>query len=317
MSLRVAFFGTPDFAIPTLDALLASGHDIAAVYTRAPKPAGRRGLAVTPSPVQARAERAGLAVRTPGSLRDPEVQAAFADLHADVGVVVAYGLILPGAVLAGPVHGCLNLHPSLLPRWRGAAPIARPLIAGDTDTAICIMRMDEGLDTGPVAIAEGVAIDPDETAGDLHDRLAIRGAALVVEALERLAGGALTLEPQAEHGVLYADKIGKAEARIDWSRPAPAVHNLVRGLSPFPGAWFEADLGRGPERIKVLRTTLLADGAGAAPGTVLDGRLAIACGEGAIRLERLQRAGKAPTDAADFLRGTSVAAGKLLCPASS
>ena len=235
----------------------------------------------------------------------------------EVAVVVAYGLILPQAVLTGPLHGCLNLHPSALPRWRGAAPIARPLIAGDTDTAICIMRMDEGLDTGPVAVCESVAIDPDETAGDLHDRLATRGAALMIDALGRLAGGALPTHAQAEHGVLYADKITKAEARIDWSRPAREVHNLVRGLSPFPGAWFEADLGRGLERIKVLRTTLQTGQAEAPPGTVVDDRLAVACGDGAVRLKTVQRAGKAPTDVAAFLRGTNVLAGQLLCPASS
>lgn len=308
--MRIAFLGTPAFAVPTLAALHAAGHDIVSVYTRAPKPAGRRGLDLTPSPVHAFAEGRGLAVRTPKTLRDAAAVDGFAALGVRVGVVVGYGMILPPDFLTLPPDGFLNLHPSLLPRWRGAAPIQRPIMAGDAETAAAIMRMEAGLDTGPVALEEGVPIPPDATAGDMHDSLAAIGARLMVEALERLEQGTLTLRPQAEDGVLYAQKIDKAEARIDWAKPAATVHNLIRGLSPFPGAWFETDFGKGPERIKVLRATCV-EAAGPA-GHLLDGALTIACGDGAVRLLEVQRAGKGPMPAQDFLRGVPLTAGAAL-----
>ena len=306
--MRLVFLGTPSFALPTLASLVEAGHDIAAVYTRAPKPAGRRGLELTPSPVHAFAAAHDLPVRTPASLRDGEAQAGFAALAAEVAVVVGYGLILPRAILDLPRHGCLNLHPSLLPRWRGAAPIQRPIIAGDTETAAAIMQMEEGLDTGPVALEERVPIPSEATAGEMHDLLAAKGARLMVEALEKLVGGTLTSRPQAEGGVVYAGKIDKGEARIGWALPAEQIHNLIRGLSPSPGAFLEADLGRGSERIKVLRARL-ASSDGAAPGMTLDNSLTIACGSGAVQLLVLQRAGKAPMEAAAFLRGTTIPAG--------
>lgn len=305
--MRIAFLGTPAFAVPTLAALLEAGHYIAAVYTRPPKPGGRRGLEPTPSPVHAFAEGNGLPVRTPRTLNETVAVQDFVALGARLGVVVGYGLLLPPAILAVPEHGCLNLHPSLLPRWRGAAPIQRPIMAGDTETAAAIMRMEEGLDTGPVALEERVPIPPDATAGDMHESLAAIGARLMVEALRRLDEGTLTFRPQAEDGVVYARKIEKAEARIDWRAPAVEVHNLIRGLSPSPGAFFETDFGKGPERLKVLRASLAAGGG--APGTLLDERLTVACGEGAVRLLQIQRAGKAPMQADAFLRGTKVAPG--------
>ena len=308
--MRLAFLGTPAFALPTLVAILEAGHDIAAVYTRAPKPAGRRGLAVTPSPVHRLAEARGLPVRTPKTLRDPQEQAAFAALGLEAAVVVGYGLLLPVPILAAPREGCLNLHPSILPRWRGAAPIQRPIMAGDAETAAAIMVMEEGLDTGPVALEQRVPIPSDATAGDMHDTLAALGATLMVEALAQVAAGTLAPRPQAEKGVVYAAKIDKAEARIDWSRPAPELHDLIRGLSPAPGAWIETDLGKGPERVKLLRSTLVE--ASGAPGTVLDDGLAIACGGGAIRILELQAAGKKAMTAAAFLAGTSVPAGRRL-----
>ena len=308
--MRIAFLGTPAFALPTLDALHAAGHDIATVYTRAPKPAGRRGLTLTPSPVHARADELGLAVATPRTLRDEVEATRFAALGLEAAVVVGYGLLLPPAILEAPRHGCLNLHPSLLPRWRGAAPIQRPIIAGDAGTAAAIMRMEEGLDTGPIALEQRVPIPPEATAGEMHDILADLGARLMVEALASLAAGTLALRPQAEEGVVYATKIDKAEARIDWTWPAARVHDLVRGLSPFPGAFFEPDLGRGQERLKVLRATRV-EGTGA-PGTVLDDALAIACGEGAVRLLEVQRAGRAPMSAEAFLRGVKMGPGTRL-----
>jgi methionyl-tRNA formyltransferase len=302
--VRIAFMGTPDFAVPTLAALLAAGHEVAAVYTRAPRPAGR-GMGERKSPVHLHAEGAGLPVVTPRSLKDAAQQQVLADLGADVGVIVAYGLILPKAVLEAPRAGCFNLHASALPRWRGAAPIARAVMAGDTVTAAAIMRMDEGLDTGPVCLSEAVAIGPDMTAGELHDALSERGARLMVEALSQIARGTLACTPQAEAGVTYAAKIDKGETGIDFARPAREVHNHVRGLSPFPGAWLTA--GDKNERIKVLRTRL-ASGSGA-PGTVLDGALTVACGEGAVQLLELQRAGKKPMTAAELLRGFALPAG--------
>jgi methionyl-tRNA formyltransferase len=310
--LRIAFLGTPTFALPTLAALREHGHDIAAVYTRAPKPAGRRGLDLTPSPIQVFAQTHGLPVRTPKTLRDEDAVADLAALGIEAAVVVGYGLLLPPPILAVPRHGCLNLHPSLLPRWRGAAPIQRPIMAGDTETAAAIMRMEEGLDTGPVCLEERVPIPPDATAAEMHDTLAAIGARLMVEALHRLKAGTLACRPQAEHGVLYAQKIDKAEARIDWRRPARHVHDTIRGLSPFPGAYFEAELGKGRERIKVLRTSLVENAGDGLSGTLVDDDLTVACADGAVRLLEIQRAGKAPMRADAFLRGTRMPAGTVL-----
>ena len=308
--MRLAFLGTPAFALPTLAALVGGRHDIAAVYTRAPKPAGRRGLELTPSPVHAFAQDHSLRTLTPKSLRGEREQAEFAALDLEVAVVVGYGLILPAPILAAPRAGCLNLHPSLLPRWRGAAPIQRPIMAGDRETAAAIMSMEEGLDTGPVALEERVPIPPDATAGEMHDRLAAIGARLMVEALARLEAGTLTYRAQSTEGVVYAQKIDKAESRIDWHRPAEEVHNLIRGLSPAPGAYFEADLGKGRERVKVLRSQVV-EGRGA-PGVTIDDALAIACGSGAVRVLELQRAGRGRMEAAAYLLGTRVAAGTAL-----
>lgn len=312
MSLRLIFMGTPRFAVPALAELIGAGYDIAAVYSQPPRPSGRRGLEAQPGPVHHYAEAAGIAVRTPVSLKGEMEQAAFAGLGADAAVVVAYGLLLPNAVLDAPRHGCFNIHGSALPRWRGAAPIQRAIMAGDTETAVMIMKMEQGLDTGPVCLGEHVVIGPDETAGALHDRLSQLGAGLIVRAMSALERGSLGATPQPAEGVTYAAKIDKAEARIDFSRPARSVHNLVRGLSPFPGAWFEMPpaAGRPPERIKVLRT-VLAEGCGSV-GTVLDDDLTIACGEGAVKLIGLQRAGKKPTAAVDFKRGFNLPAGTML-----
>ncbi|WP_439573028.1 methionyl-tRNA formyltransferase [Phreatobacter sp.] len=304
--MRVVFMGTPDFAVPTLSEIIGQGHEVVAVYTRAPKPAGR-GMAEQKTPVHRLAERFGIPVFTPRTLRDAPAQEVFASLGADVAVVVAYGLILPGPVLEAPGLGCLNLHGSLLPRWRGAAPIQRAIMAGDAETGVMVMKMDEGLDTGPVAMAETIPIGPDMTALELHDRMAVLGADLMVRALAALERGSLGFSPQLAAGVTYAAKIDKAEARIDWARPAAEVHNLIRGLSPFPGAWFEADLGRGPERVKALRSVRAA-GSGPA-GTMLDSDLTIACGEGSVRLAEVQRAGAKPMKAADFVNGARLAAG--------
>jgi methionyl-tRNA formyltransferase len=305
MSLRLIFMGTPDFAVPTLLALVAAGHDIVAVYTRAPKPAGR-GMDMQVTPVEREARRLGLPVFTPKTLRDEGAQAEFASHNADAAVVVAYGLILPKAVLEAPRLGCFNVHASLLPRWRGAAPINRAVMAGDKESGVTIMQMDEGLDTGAMAMREPLEVGVDMTAGELHDALAQQGARLMPVTLAAAARGALTLTPQPGAGVTYAEKISKSETRIDWSRPAAEVHNHSRGLSPFPGAWFELD----GVRVKALRATL-AKGSGA-PGTALDDRLTIACGNGAIRLVQIQRAGKQPMSADEFLRGTPVKAGTVL-----
>jgi methionyl-tRNA formyltransferase len=305
MTLRLVFMGTPDFSVPTLAEILSAGHEVAAAYAQPPRPAGR-GMAEQASPVQRFAASVGIPVRTPKSLKGADIQRAFVELGADAAVVVAYGLLLPLPILEAPRLGCLNLHASALPRWRGAAPIQRAIMAGDTETAAAVMRMAEGLDTGPVCLAEPVAIGPDTTAGELHDVLAARGASLMVRALAALERGTLDCVAQAETGVTYAAKIDKAEARIDFTRPAREVHNLVRGLSPFPGAWFEAGEGR-RERVKVLRTAL-ADGRGA-PGELLDERLTVACGEGAVRLVELQRAGKRPMPASELLRGFALPPG--------
>ncbi|WP_370400094.1 methionyl-tRNA formyltransferase [Sulfitobacter sp. JB4-11] len=301
--MRVVFMGTPDFSVPVLVALVEAGHEVAAVYCQPPRPAGR-GQKERPSPVQARAQALGLDVRYPVSLKSPEAQAEFAALDADVAVVVAYGLILPQAVLDAPKHGCLNIHASLLPRWRGAAPIHRAIMAGDAKTGVCIMQMDAGLDTGPVLLREETAIGAAETTADLHDRLSVMGADAVVRALEAL--GDLTPVPQPDEGVTYAAKIDKAEARIDWTRDAVEVDRLIRGLSPFPGAWFEQD----GARVKALGSVL--DAGDGAPGEVLDDALRVACGAGAVRLTRLQRAGKAAQDADVFQRGAQIARGARL-----
>jgi methionyl-tRNA formyltransferase len=297
--------GTPDFAVPTLLEIVGSGHDVAAVYTRAPQPAGR-GMAERPSPVAREAERFKLPIFTPKSLKGAEAADAMRAHDADAAVVVAYGLILPKAIIDVFPLGCFNLHASLLPRWRGAAPIHRAIMAGDRETGVMAMKMEEGLDTGPIAMAERVTISADMTTGELHDRLAPLGARLMLVALGALERGTLQLTPQAAEGVTYASKIDKSETRIDWAKPWNAVHDHCRGLSPFPGAWFEF----AGSRVKVLRTTK-GEGKGA-PGSVLDDRLTIACGDGAVRLVELQRAGKQPMQADEFLRGTPVARGTVL-----
>jgi methionyl-tRNA formyltransferase len=300
--MRVVCMGTPDFSVPVLDALVGAGHQIACVYCQPPRPAGR-GKKDRPSPVQARAEALGLSVRHPVSLKGAEAQAEFAALDADVAVVVAYGLILPQPVLDAPRLGCLNIHASLLPRWRGAAPIHRAIMAGDAQTGVCIMRMEAGLDTGPVLLRKETAIGPEETTGELHDRLSALGAGAIVEALDRL--DMLTPQVQPEAGVTYAQKIDKAEARIDWSRDAEEIDRTIRGLSPFPGAWTMA----GGRRVKLLRSGL-AEGTGA-PGEVLaEGK--IACGTGAILLRQVQPEGKGPMSAEEWLRGARLPVGSRL-----
>jgi methionyl-tRNA formyltransferase len=307
--MRVVFMGTPEFATGLLNEIVGRGHEIVAVYTQPPRPAGR-GMAPKKSPVHLLAESLGLKVATPRSLRGAEETATFAALGSDVAVVAAYGLILPRAILEAPRFGCLNLHGSLLPRWRGAAPIQRAVMAGDEESGVGVMKMEEGLDTGPVAREARVPIGPDMTAGELHDALAAAGTTLMADALEALGRGELVFSPQSAEGVTYAQKIEKSEARIDWRKPAQELHNLVRGLEPAPGAFFEADLGSGVERVKVLRTRLEA-GAGA-PGEALDDEGLIACGEGALRLVRVQRAGKAPMSFAEFARGRKLARGARL-----
>ena len=313
MALRIVFMGTPDFSVPTLAALAGAGHEIVAVHSQPPRPAGRRGLELVKSPVHQAAEVLGIPVHTPVNFREEADRAAFRALDADVAVVVAYGLLLPEAILSGTRLGCYNGHASLLPRWRGAAPIQRAIMAGDSETGMMVMKMDKGLDTGPVALTRRVAIGDTMTAGELHDRLMQAGGALMAEAMAKLAAGDLPLTPQAEEGVLYASKIDKAETRIDFSRPARDVHNHIRGLSPFPGAWFELSIAGKPERVKVLASEQAAGTTAEPAGTVLDDRPAVACGDGgAVRLVRLQKAGGKPLDAADFLRGTPVAPGQVL-----
>lgn len=302
--------GTPDFAVPTLSAVAAAGHDVVAVYTQPPRPAGRRGLETIPSPVQRAAEKLGIGVRTPATLKGAAEQEAFGALAADVAVVVAYGLLLPKAILDAPRLGCLNGHASLLPRWRGAAPFQRAIMAGDAETGVDIMRMEEGLDTGPVGLSRRTAIGSSETAGDLQARLSRICADLVVDALRRLEAGTLTFAVQSPDGVTYARKIGKDETRIDWNLPAREVHNRIRGLSPFPGAWCEVSINGRLERLKLLRSAL-ADGSGAA-GEILDGALTVACGEGAVRLTEVQRAGGKAITAEEFLRGAKLEKGKTL-----
>jgi methionyl-tRNA formyltransferase len=301
--------GTPDFSVPTLIEIAGAGHDIAAVYTRAPKPAGR-GMELQDTPVAREAKRLRLPVLTPKTLRTQHAQAEFAAFGAEAAVVVAYGLILPKQILDAVPLGCFNLHASLLPRWRGAAPINRAVMAGDAESGVTVMKMDEGLDTGGMAMMERVPIGPDMTAGDLHDRLAAIGADLMHRALGALERGSLQLVPQPEAGMTYAEKIDKNETRIEWGKPAEQVHNHIRGLSPLPGAWFEMPGDKGPVRVKTLRSTLV-QGSGT-PGTLLDENLTIACGEGAVRLLDLQRAGRQPMKADEFLRGTPLRRGALL-----
>src|ERR1700682_213775 len=301
MPLRLIFMGTPDFAVPTLLELVAHGHEIAAVYTRAAKPAGR-GMKLQLSPVEVEARRLGIPVETPTTLKTPEALEAFRAHQAEAAVVVAYGMILPQAILDAPKLGCFNLHASLLPRWRGAAPINRAIMAGDPETGVMVMKMDVGLDTGDVAMAERVAITDAMTAADLHDALAPLGADLMVRAVGALERGRLQLTRQSEDGVTYAAKIEKAEARIDWNKPARAVLRHIHGLSPFPGAWCEMGIEGEQVRVKILRCEIV-NGSGA-PGEVLDDHVAGSCNERALRIMELQRAGKQPMKAEEFLRGT-------------
>ncbi len=305
MTYRLAFMGTPAFAVPALAALIEAGHDVACVYTQPPRPAGR-GKQERPGPVHDYAARAGIEVRHPASLRGAAAQAAFAALELDVAVVAAYGLILPRPVIDAPRHGCINIHASLLPRWRGAAPIQRAILAGDAETGVTIMRVEEALDSGPMLLREAVPIGRRTTAGMLHDTLAGLGARLVVEALARMRSGTLRETPQPADGVTYAAKIDKAETRIDWQHSAGEIERAIRAFAPLPGAWFELDR----ERIRVLAADIVS--ATGPPGTTLDDRLTVACGAGAVRLLAVQRAGKAALDAATFLRGCAVPAGTKL-----
>ena len=301
--MKLVFMGTPDFSVPVLDALIKAGHEIACVYCQPPRPAGR-GKKDRPTPVHSRAEELGLLVRHPTSLKSDDEQAAFTALGAEAAVVVAYGLLLPRAILDAPTRGCLNIHASLLPRWRGAAPIHRAIMAGDAQTGVCIMQMEQGLDTGPVLSRRATPIGPEETTAQLHDRLSVMGAELIVETLEQL--DTLVPDPQPEDGVTYAHKIDKSEARVDWARPAVEIDPLIRGLSPFPGAWTK----HGDERLKLLSSRVVG-GAGQ-PGEVLDDELRVACGDGAVELLRLQRAGKGAQDRETFLRGHPIPKGSVL-----
>ena len=310
--MRIVFMGTPNFAVPTLRGLLEAGHELVCAYTQPPRAAGR-GLSERKSPVQVFAESESVEVRTPTSLKGADEQERFRALGADAAVVVAYGLILPKAILEAPRYGCYNLHASLLPRWRGAAPIQRAIMAGDTETGVGIMHMDEGLDTGAVCLAEKTAIHANETAGELHDRLAVVGAALMVRAIGSLEEGALACWPQGEDGVSYAAKIGAGETRIDWNLPARELHNKIRGLSPHPGAWFDAAVGGRRERIKALRAEIEQDaGSRGAPGEFLGEGFVVACGAGAVRLTELQRSGKRPMRSEEFLRGLHLQPGTKL-----
>jgi methionyl-tRNA formyltransferase len=304
--MRIIYMGTPDFAVPALRRLIEAGHQVIAVYTQPPRPAGR-GQREQPSPVHEEAVRQGIPVRTPVSLRNEPAQREFASLDADVAVVAAYGLILPKAVLAAPRHGCINIHASLLPRWRGAAPIQRAILAGDAESGITIMQMDEGLDTGPILLQAKIPIGPHMTAQELHDALAVLGGDSIVEALRLLSEGKLVATPQPD-GATYAAKLTREEGRLDWRRPAVELERQVRAFTPWPGAWFE----HAGERFKVLAARVATNDAKAAPGTVLDQALTVACGEGALAITRLQRAGKAAIDAAAFLRGYALPPGTKL-----
>jgi methionyl-tRNA formyltransferase len=316
MSLRVIFMGTSDFSVPALSEIVGAGHEVCAVYTRAPRPAGR-GMKETRSAVHVFADGLGLQVKTPATLRSDEEADCFRAFDADAVVVVAYGLLLPLPILEAPVLGCFNIHASLLPRWRGAAPIHRAVMAGDEYTGVAIMQMEEGLDTGPVAMLEKIPIGLFDSTGDVHDRLARLGADLMLRALGGLERGGLSLKAQNADGITYAAKITNAESRIDWQLPASRVHDHIRGLSPSPGAWCMADLGKGPERVKIMRSEP-ASGKGAA-GTVLNLDGTIACGHNAVRLLQVQRAGKGPMPFADFANGARLGTGFRFssCPATS
>lgn len=309
VALRILFMGTPDFSVPVLDALVRAGHAIVCVLTQPPRPAGR-GMDLRKSPVHLRAEALGLPVLTPTTLKAEELLVDLDKLSADVAVVVAYGLILPRSVLDLPRLGCWNVHASLLPRWRGAAPIQRAIMAGDAETGVGIMRMEPGLDTGPVALQSRTPIAQNETAGELHDRLSAMGAGLMVQAVAKLEEGSLASVAQGEAGVTYAAKIEKGETRIAWNQPARQVHDHIRGLSPFPGAWCEMPVAGRTERVKILRSAVVT-GEGS-PGSVLDGQLDVACADGAVRLIQLQRAGKQPVNVDEFLRGARITAGEVL-----
>lgn len=311
MALRIIFMGTPDFSVPTLRRLAEAGHDIIACYTQPPRPSGRRGLTLKPSPVHETAEELNIPVSTPTSLRGESEREKFAAHAADVAVVVAYGQILPKLILETPRLGCFNGHASLLPRWRGAAPIQRAIMAGDTETGMMIMQMDAGLDTGPVALSERVAIDDETTAGELHDRLAQIGAELMSRAMAQLEDDSLELKPQGDDGVTYAEKISKEETRIDWNRDSRSVARHINGLSPFPGAWCEWKEGSDPVRLKLLKVRPVHNGEGE-PGRILDGRLTIACGDGAVEAIRLQKAGSKAMTAQDFLAGSNLGRGDHL-----
>lgn len=311
--MRIIFMGTPGFAVPALRLIAEAGHDIVAAYTQPPRPAGR-GMAPRKSPVQEEADVLGIDVRVPHSLKSPAEQKRFVALEADAAVVVAYGLILPAAILNGTRGGIFNIHASLLPRWRGAAPINRAIMAGDAESGVSIMRVTEGLDAGPVCLIERLGIGPDMSAGELHDVLASLGADLMVEVLATLASGTLHCIGQDDEAALYAAKLTNAETRIDWAQPAKKVHNHIRGLSPYPGAWFEMMRSGKDERVKVQSSVLSSTvaEANAAPGTVLDESLTVACGDGAVRLTKVQRAGRKPMAAEAFLRGLDLPSGSVL-----
>ena len=305
MSLRLAFMGTPEFSVPVLEALHKAGHEIVAVYSQPPRPAGRRGLELTPTPVASAAEKLGIEVLTPKSLKDRQEQERFSSFKLDAAIVVAYGLLLPKAILEAPRFGCFNGHASLLPRWRGAAPIQRAIMAGDKKTGMMIMKMDEGLDTGPVALSKSINIAPDMTAGELYDELEKIAAPLMVEAMEKLEQGDLTLTPQKSEGATYAKKITKDETRIDWSKPAKELQKRICGLSPFPGSWCEMEFSGKKERVKLLKAKLV-DGSSLGVGHVDPETLTIHCGEGRLQITRLQKSGGKAMDAATFLHGFHV-----------
>ena len=311
--LRIVFMGTSNFSVPTLSEIIGAGHDVVAAYSQPPRPAGR-GMELKPSPVDQFAAAAGIPVFNPTSLKDPASQSTFQSHQADVAVVIAYGLTLPMEILSAPLYGCLNMHASKLPRWRGAAPIQRAIMAGDTETAVMVMQMEKGLDTGPVCLAEAVPIEPNATAGELHTVLAQNGASLMVRALAALERGSLEHVAQSTEGVTYAEKISKPESKIDFSLPAKQVHNHIRGLSPFPGAWFELKRDNKTERVKVLRSELVTENSSTnhAPGETLDDQLLIVCGAGSIRLIELQRAGKRAMSTNEFQRGFKLGKGEAL-----
>ena len=305
MSLRLAFMGTPEFSVPVLEALHQAGHEIVAVYSQPPRPAGRRGLELTPTPVASAAEKLGIKVLTPKSLKDRQEQERFSSFKLDAAIVVAYGLLLPKAILDAPRFGCFNGHASLLPRWRGAAPIQRAIMAGDKKTGMMIMKMDEGLDTGPIALSKSIDIAPDMTAGELYDELEKIAAPLMVKAMEKLEQGDLTLTPQKSEGETYAKKINKDETRIDWSKPAKELQKRICGLSPFPGSWCEMEISGKRERVKLLKAKLVA-GFSLGAGHIAPETLTIHCGEGCLQITRLQKAGGKAMDAETFLHGFHV-----------